>query len=37
MKKAITTLLSILVAAILFYEIGKYPGEKYLMNSWKGK
>ncbi len=26
-----------LVAAVLLYEFGKYPGEKLIMNSWKGK
>ena len=27
----------VVLAAIGLYEFAKYPGEKHLMNTWKGK
>ena len=37
MKKLLAILAVIAAVCVGLYEFAKYPGEKYLMNTWKGK
>lgn len=36
MKKALAILAVLVAVGVALYDWAKYPGEKHLMNTWKG-